>query len=364
MKPKYVEERTLTQNKKVYVFHPPNTWKQAVDARSMRFEHRYEADAHSIGIQELYSDYCRNRDGRNYTDKQTVGGLISYYRTTRHYKDLAHNSKESYDYHWNQLFKAPPLKGCRVNIMEMKTAAITPEVADSLHDYFLNAVSRHKANSIVSRLRRVWNVGFRAGHVKANPFSSMGIASTPHRQVRWSPEDVETAINTADSLGKHSLGTAITLMYHLCHSPVDIRKLKWGDLDNGGAKFIRQKTGAVMDIPLPPPVLDRLAKVKPDLPLEELKTGEIILCEATSRPYSRNLMQRWWRSIREEAKLDSGLWLSDLRRTGATEMADSGCTASELRSFTGHKTLDVLSIYARPTNRQATNALNKRYATL
>ena len=73
------------------------------------------------------------------------------------------------------------------------------------------------------------------------------------REVRWTPEEVERAIEVADKLRKPSIGTAIVMLYELAHSPVDIRNMRWGDIANGKIKFIRQKTGAELDIPLPVP---------------------------------------------------------------------------------------------------------------
>ena len=43
-------------------------------------------------------------------------------------------------------------------------------------------------------------------------------------------------------------------------------------------------------------------------------------------------------------------------------MADSGATNAEMRSVTGHKGMDVLSIYVTRTNTQAESAAQKRAA--
>ena len=53
--------------------------------------------------------------------------------------------------------------------------------------------------------------------------------------------------------------------------------------------------------------------------------------------------------------------MRDLRRTGATKMAEAGCTEDELRSVTGHQSRDVLSIYVRPTKKLAAAGINKRF---
>jgi len=81
------------------------------------------------------------------------------------------------------------------------------------------------------------------------------------------------------------------------------------------------------------------------------------------KPYlCRRLYNSHLDIVRQAAGLPKHLKMADLRRTGATEMAESGCTNAELRSVTGHKTMDVLSIYVRQTDKLAATGQSKRYA--
>jgi integrase len=242
----------------------------------------------------------------------------------------------------------------------MQSSNVTPDIADNVFEYFSREITPAYAITVCRRLRRVWNVGYRKGLVTGNPFAKMGLTNEKTRDVRWSEEQVNKAIETADECNKESIGTAITLMYHLCHHPVDIRQMRWGDIVDGKIKFTRQKTGAKLDIPLAPPIVERLEKVMP--PSARLDDF-IIKNEFDGRPYTTSVIQRHFRKVRLHANLPFELKLGDLRASGATEMADSGATNSEMRSVTGHKTLDVLALYARPTDTQAGNAINKRYAT-
>ena len=359
MKAKYVKERQLN-DKTIWVFQPPKKWQQAIGARFQRFDAEWEANSHSLSVNQAYIDFCISESGKIFVDEQTVGGLIHYYKTTRHYqKRLRASSKVSYDLAFKKVFEAPPFKGCKQKLFYMQSSSVTPDIADNIHQYFAEEISEEYATTVCRRLRRVWNVGSRKGLVVGNPFAKMGLNSRASREVRWTEEQVDKAIEVADQFGKRSIGTAITLMYHLCHHPVDIRNLRWGDIVNGKIKFIRQKTGAELDIPLPVPLSERLEKVMP----KNVAADEyIIKNETNGRPYTASVLQRHFRKIRLHANLPSELCLGDLRRTGATEMADSGCTNAEMKAVTGHKTLNVLALYARPTTTQAGNAINKRYA--
>jgi integrase len=90
--------------------------------------------------------------------------------------------------------------------------------------------------------------------------------------------------------------------------------------------------------------------------------GPIIVCETTGKAYDRNLYVKYFARIRRAAGLPKELQIRDLRRTGATEMAEAGCTEDELRSVTGHQSRDVLSIYVRPTTKLAAAGINKRFS--
>jgi integrase len=360
MKAKYVTERQIN-DKIIWVFQPPKKWQQALGARFQRFDKELEACSHSNSVSQAYIDFCCSRDGRIFVDEHTVGGMIQYYKTTRHYQErLRDSSKVSYDLAFKKVFEAPPFKGCSQKLCYMQSANVTPDIADNVFQYFSQEVSPAYAITVCRRLRRVWNVGYRKGLVnEGNPFAKMGLSNETVRDVRWSEEQVNKAIETADECNKQSIGTAITLMYHLCHHPVDIRQMRWGDIVDGKIKFTRQKTGAKLDIPLAPPIVERLEKVMP--PSARLDDF-IIKNEFDGRPYTTSVLQRHFRKVRLHANLPDDLKLGDLRASGAIEMANNGCTNAEMRSVTGHKTLDVLALYARPTDTQAGNAINKRYA--
>lgn len=361
MKAKYITERQIN-DKIIWVFQPPKKWQQALGARFQRFDKELEACSHSNSVSQAWIDFCVSESGKIFVDERTVGGMIHYYKTTRHYQErLRDSSKVSYDLAFKKVFEAPPFKGCSQKLCYMQSSSVTPDIADNVFEHFSQEITPAYAITVCRRLRRVWNVGYRKGLVTGNPFAKMGLNSDTKRDVRWTEEQVNLAVETADSLNKQSIGTSIILMYHLCHHPVDIRKLTWGDLVDGKVKFTRQKTGAKLDIPVPPPIVERLKKIIPDN-LVSLNTL-IVKNEFDGRAYTTSVLQRHFRKVRLHANLPFELKLGDLRASGATEMADSGATNSEMRSVTGHKTLDVLALYARPTNTQAGNAINKRYAT-
>jgi integrase len=204
-------------------------------------------------------------------------------------------------------------------------------------------------------MRKIWYVGKRHGKVAFNPFERMGLKGLENRIVLWEPAQVEKLIETADKHGAGSIGTLALLCYDLCQRPSDMRKLRWSDLRDGVIRFNQEKTGIKVEIPASERLQARLAGL-------DQTTDTIIICEATQRPYDRRLYGKWFQRIRQLAELPEHLQLRDLRRTGATEMAESDCTEDELRSVTGHQSRDVLGIYVRPTVKLAAAGINKRFA--
>jgi len=193
----------------------------------------------------------------------------------------------------------------------------------------------------------------------------MGLRTLPSRVVMWEPEQVTQFIKTADSMGIWSMGTLALLCYDLCQRPGDMRQLRWSDYQNGQFSFTQEKTQTVVDIPASPRLLERLANppriaVKGTMPFKRYNDPTIIIYEPTGQPLTR-FYNRVTARIRNAAGLPFELQMRDLRRTGATEMAEAGCTEDELRSVTGHQSRDVLSIYVRPTKRLAQAGINKRF---
>lgn len=351
---KFVEQRKDTSGRAYYVFNPKKYLREAIDVGYKRFDSREEADAHSDTICQQYEDYKARRQGVRRVAEDSVDGLVAYYRTTHEWKKLTHNSAKFYDL---MIRTASQLRIGQASspFGEMLYKRVTPGHADRMYSQLRQEYSDHRAVHVLKVLRKIWYVAKRHGKVTNNPFERMGVSGLDSRVVLWEPEQVETFIAKADEMGFSSIGTLALLCYDLCQRPSDMRMLKWSDLKQGVFRFNQQKTGTQVEIPASERLLDRLESHRND-------KETIVVCETTGRPYDRRLYNKWVSRIRQAAGLPNDLQLRDLRRTGATEMAEAGCTEDELRSVTGHQSRDVLSIYVRPTVRLAASGVNKRFA--
>jgi len=283
----------------------------------------------------------------------TVSELIQFYTNTNEFNKLRPNSRNLYTLMITSAVRVFVPKSHTL-FGQMQLENVTPTYTDKLYSELKATKGSHRATFVCKIMRKIWFVGKRHGLVATNPFERMGLEGLDDRTVLWKPYEVYQFIAKADELGYMALGTIALLCYHLCQRPGDMSLLKWSDYDGHSFRFKQEKTSTEVEIPASPQLQERLHV----LPCE---SSYISPCESTGKPYDRVLYSQHFRKIRKAAGLGDHLQLRDLRRTGATEMAESGCTEDELRSVTGHKSRDILSIYVRPTVKLAQAGVNKRF---
>lgn len=357
---KYIEQRQTPTGKVFWAFNPSKKLRNTLKVSYRQFDTRAEATHYSNEIQLQMTEHLRRERGELRINQDTVEGLISFYKTTTEWKKLSMNSQRFYDL----MFKTArgiSLNGSSKIFTDLLSKNVSPKQADELYQAVEKAKSPHRAVNVIKIMRKVWFVGQRHGRVTFNPFSKMGLKGLEDRKVLWDPEQVNKLIATADEMNLHSIGTLIMMCYHLCQRPGDMRMMRWEDYEDGIFEFVQEKTRTLVSVPASPELQERLAKVLGDRDPDEIHNQQIIICERTNRPYDRHLYVKYFARIRKAAGLPKELQIRDLRRTGATEMAEAGCTEDELRSVTGHQSRDVLSIYVRPTKKLAASGVNKRF---
>ena len=352
---KYLIRKKLGNGRTKWVVNPPKYVKEAIGAYYEQFDDQSDASARAISIADQYSDFKRNVKRDIHIHEDTVAGLVSQYKKTNSWSKLAPNSKRTY----NQLLRG--VMRLRVGessklLQDTMVKHISVKHAEQIYSQLCKDRSMHRANHVCTVLRRIWTVGDRLGATKSNPFKNMGLRKTASRKTLWEPDQVQALISMSDEMGVSSLGTLALLCYDLCQRPGDMRQLTWDSLKDGIFVFEQEKTKVWVDIPASPRLLQRMKKVSP-----RNWHDFIVYYENTGRPYDATQYNKVFSRVRSAAGLPADLQLRDLRRTGATEMAESGCTEDELRSVTGHQSRDILSIYVRPTRKLAAAGINKRF---
>ncbi len=86
--------------------------------------------------------------------------------------------------------------------------------------------------------------------------------------------------------------------------------------------------------------------------------GHIVISEKTGRRYREDDAGRLFRRIRKAAGLPVEMTLTGFRHGGATELGEAG--VDDIRSISGHRTLQQTATYNKATERKARSAGEKR----
>jgi|TARA_B110000902_G_scaffold263410_1_gene342407 hypothetical protein len=364
MSEKYIQtvKRKKPYPHNMFKVNPPEDIKAVLGVGYEQFDTLPEAEQYSIEIQERYESYVRRAHNKIKIDRHTVAGLFASFKKTTIWNDLKPNSKKSYQ---DQLDFALSLRlaGSNKSFGQFLAKNVSADHADTLYQQIQVEKSAHKAVTVCKVMRVVWNSGLRASKVRGNPFSNMRMKALPSRSVVWTDAQIQTFVATADKHGMQSMGTLLMMCYYLCQRPGDMLVRRWRDIKGNKMPLTQIKTGADVIPAIDPELLERLTRCRGDAGDDDY----ILICEGTKRPYlgrnGQRLYNKYKAKICRLAGLPStNLNIADLRRTGATELADSGASNAELRSMTGHKALDVLSIYVNRTEVQAETAVSRRAA--
>lgn len=370
-----VKSKRSPDGRVFFYWNPSQSMRDSINARYYQSLDAVDVQIYIASCQNKFWDYKSKIKTKEWVDGNSVSALVIAYRKTSMWANLSDNSKRVYTYLLESILWEP-FADHKKPMAETLISSIDFKYAESVYIHSQEAISKHHAMHVCKVLRVVWGQGLRLGMVKSNPFLKMGIKSIPPRTVMWTPDQVELAIQTADKMGYTGLGTLILLCYDLCQRPGDMRQLTWDcfdgstlqsqhiDMDAPSLKFTQEKTGVPIKVIVSEWLQERLSNTvrRNACPFIVVNDNPAQRRYVYKSYHCRRLYNSHLNIIRKEAGLPDYLKMADLRRTGATEMAESGCTNAELRSVTGHKTMDVLSIYVRHTDKLAATGQSKRYA--
>jgi len=122
----------------------------------------------------------------------------------------------------------------------------------------------------------------------------------------------------------------------------------------------QSKRKAEVFLPIEQQLNDMLIEQKQDFGFQEYVAPMTEPIKGVYRPYSIHRLPKVARRIMGEAGLPNSLRLSDLRRTGTTEMVEAGVSMGNIMSVTGHANPQSVKPYMKNTFNSAEHALTKR----
>jgi len=221
----------------------------------------------------------------------------------------------------------------------------------------------HFANKAMAIARVVYNHGLRMEMVSRNPFNAVRRRTPKSRTTLWEKEDIMKLLDTAYSdFSTRNLGLIAQMAYEWCQRVGDMRLLKWDniDFDEQRVHILQSKRRAEVYLPISDDLMEMLTQQHDDFGFQEYVAPRPNPIDGKYEPYTIFKMSKHGRALIRNAGLPDTLRLSDLRRTGTTEMVQAGVGIGQIMSVTGHANPQSVKPYIKNTYDAANYALTKR----
>lgn len=285
-----------------------------------------------------------------------VNALVNIYYESNDFNMLREKTKKDYRYFINQIVK---------DIGDVKLEDVTPLVAKRLYEAWVKrGVSL--ANHICSVANLLFNYGVMMEYVATNPFSSVRRKNVPTRKTVWTREQLTKFLDVAYSEWEYrNIGLIAHMAYEWCQRVGDMRLLEWDslDLENKKLSLTQSKRRSQVELPIHDDLASMLLEQQNLFGFQQYVVPMMEPVDTKYKPYTIYHISRAAKAILTKAGLPDELRLSDLRRTGTTEMVDAGVSMAQIMSVTGHSNPQSVKPYMKHTYISANAALAARKAS-
>ena len=279
--------------------------------------------------------------------------LANDYKTSLEYKELRLETQRQYDYH---------IAIAADHFGRIRLSKIAPLSAKKAYDTWCNRGVSF-ANHVMSAAKIVFNHGVRMEIIPVNPFDKVKRRETKARRVVWSQDDIQKFLEVAYSdFNTRNIGLIAQMAYEWCQRLGDMRLLQWQSIqfDKQIVHIEQSKRRAEVFLPVSDELCDMLREQHDDFGFQPYVAPRPYPIDGVYKPYSMYKLPKYARQLMDAAGLSRDLRLSDLRRTGTTEMVDAGVSIGQIMSVTGHANPQSVKPYMKHTYDSANYALTMR----
>jgi integrase len=262
-------------------------------------------------------------------DQDTIGDLIQAYNESPEWHALAEATKTVYAIYHRVLV---PLGHLQVKNIKRRDLL-------RLRDAIATARGNGAANGFIRSISVLFGWALDREWIETNPAYRLKKLAAGHLPA-WTPEQVATALRL---LPPH-LCRAVLLALYTGQRRGDLCRLAWTAYDGQTIRLVQQKTGA----PLILPVHHEL-KRELDTWSREAVT---ILTDQHGLPWRPVNLSEQLPYALQKIGLPAGLNIHGLRKSAAANLADAGCSASEIAAVTGHKSLQMVALYTASADQE------------
>ena len=284
---------------------------------------------------------------------KTVKHLVDKYYNSNDFKMLRSRTRKDYKYFLSIMVNDfGSVKFCELTSKQAKHA---------YEDWVVRGISL--ANHVCTVSSIVFRYAIEMEYTNINPFANVKRKSAPQRKVVWTEDDVRQFLDTAYSTFEwRSIGLIVHMAYEWCQRLGDMRLLTWDNLDLEARKLYleQSKRRAEVTLPIEDDLLEMLTQQEQDFGFQQYVVPRTSPVQGQYHPYSLERLSKAGRAVMREAGLSDELRLSDLRRTGTTQMVEAGVPMGQIMSVTGHSNPQSVKPYMKNTYASANNALTTR----
>ena len=283
----------------------------------------------------------------------TVKHLVDKYYNSNDFKMLRSRTKKDYKYFLSVMVNDfGSVKFCELTSKQAKHA---------YEDWVVRGISL--ANHVCTVSSIVFRYAIEMEYTNINPFANVKRKSAPQRKVVWTEDDVRQFLDTAYSTFEwRSIGLIVHMAYEWCQRLGDMRLLTWDNVDLEERKLYleQSKRRAEVTLPIEDNLLEMLTQQEQDFGFQQYVVPRTSPVQGQYHAYSMERLSKAGRAVMREAGLSDELRLSDLRRTGTTQMVEAGVSMGQIMSVTGHTNPQSVKPYMKNTYASANNALTTR----
>lgn len=353
--PRYVHRVTYKNRRIGYRFVPPQKYIDAGVAERKTFgAHIHRIRNWLEPVYKAMDKFDENNRISKLSSNSRVSQLIEHYKIYSNFKDLADTTVRDYEYMFGFIIKHT--KDCAINYIDITRARMIYEIVREAHGL-------HVSSKLVRVARIVFNHALDMSLIPNNPFSRVKAKTPRPRRILWTDEQVKLFLTVAyNNWEWRSIGLICQMGYAWVQRVNDLRLLTWDSIDLGKKMVtIRQtKRGATVYLPIADDLHEMLLQQEQDFGFQDYVAPRVNPQGGQFYPYSREDVSRYAKDILKAAGLPTNLWLSDLRRTGTTQMVENGVPVTSIMQVTGHSDPSALSPYIKNTLKGATEALKSR----
>lgn len=199
------------------------------------------------------------------------------------------------------------------------------------------------ANRLRKVLRRLMWLAIELSWRQDNPTRDTRPLGYEKREIAtWSEDDITRFCD------RWPLGTrehlALALLLFTGQRQSDVVRMGTQHLRDGGIEVQQKKTGTRLWVPVHPDLATAIAA--------HPSGSDVFLVTAAGKPFTVAGIGNWLRDARAAAGMSPEMSPHGLRKAAARRLSEAGCSALEIQSITGHRSLRELEVYVREVNQR------------